>query len=54
MLDKDGKPIVSLPAKHVDIKYLEFTQEEREIYDALYKNAKSQFLGYAQEGTVLQ
>ncbi|ORY91570.1 SNF2 family N-terminal domain-domain-containing protein [Leucosporidium creatinivorum] len=54
MLDRDGKPIVSLPPKHVDIKYLEFTKEEREIYDALYKNAKSQFLGYAQEGTVLQ
>lgn len=54
MLDRDSKPIVSLPAKHIEIKYLQFTPEEREIYDALYKNAKSQFLGYAQEGTVLQ
>lgn len=54
MKDKDGKPIVSLPEKHIEIKYLDFSPEEREIYDALYKNAKSKFEGYAEEGTVLQ
>ncbi|GAA5863251.1 hypothetical protein JCM1840_002523 [Sporobolomyces johnsonii] len=54
MKDKDGRPIVSLPEKHVDVVHLDFTPEEREIYDALYRNAKSKFLGYAEEGSVLQ
>lgn len=53
MKDKDGNPIVSLPKKHIDVKYLQFSEEEREIYDALYKNAKSKFLDYADSGTVL-
>ncbi|KAM0788905.1 hypothetical protein ACM66B_002987 [Microbotryomycetes sp. NB124-2] len=53
MKDKDGNPIVKLPPKHIDIQYLTFSQEEREIYDAIYRNAKSQFLGYAEKGTVL-
>ncbi|GAA5920015.1 hypothetical protein JCM1841_000379 [Sporobolomyces salmonicolor] len=54
MKDKNGRPIVSLPEKHVDVVHLDFTPEEREIYDALYRNAKSKFLGYAAEGSVLQ
>ncbi|GAA5986669.1 hypothetical protein JCM10908_003851 [Rhodotorula pacifica] len=54
MRDKDGNPIVALPEKHVDIVHLDFTKEEREIYNALFQNAKSKFLGYAKEGTVMQ
>ncbi|KAI5480346.1 hypothetical protein MNV49_000921 [Pseudohyphozyma bogoriensis] len=54
MKDRDGKPIVSLPEKHIETIHLEFSEEERLIYEALYRNAKSKFLGYAQEGTVLQ
>ncbi|GAA6004576.1 hypothetical protein JCM11491_002156 [Sporobolomyces phaffii] len=54
MKDKDGNPIVSLPEKKIDIVHLDFTKEEREIYEALYANAKSKFLGYAKEGSVLQ
>ena len=54
MRDKDGNPIVSLPEKHIDIVHLDFSKDEREIYDALFQNAKSKFLGYAKEGTVLQ
>lgn len=54
MRDKDGKPIVALPEKHIDIVHLDFSKDERDIYDALFKNAKSKFLGYAKEGTVLQ
>jgi DNA repair protein RAD5 len=54
MKDKDGKPIVTLPEKKIDIVHLDFTKEEREIYEALYRNAKSKFLGYAAEGSVLQ
>ncbi|GAA5955129.1 hypothetical protein JCM3765_003203 [Sporobolomyces pararoseus] len=54
MKDKNGKPIVELPEKKIEIVELEFSQEEREIYQALYKNAKSKFLGYQQQGNVLQ
>jgi DNA repair protein RAD5 len=54
MRDKDGNPIVSLPEKHIDIAHLDFSKDEREIYNALFQNAKSKFLGYAKEGTVLQ
>lgn len=54
MRDKDGNPIVALPEKHVDIVHLDFSKDERDIYNALFQNAKSKFLGYAQEGTVLQ
>lgn len=54
MRDKDGNPIVALPEKHIQVVHLDFTDEERKIYDALYRNAKSKFLGYAEEGTVLQ
>ncbi|GAA5974575.1 hypothetical protein JCM5350_001200 [Sporobolomyces pararoseus] len=54
MKDKDGKPIVSLPEKKIQIVELEFSKEEREIYQALYKNAKSKFLGYQEQGNVLQ
>ncbi|BGP39099.1 DNA helicase rad5 [Rhodotorula kratochvilovae] len=54
MRDKDGNPIVALPEKHVDVVHLDLTPDERDIYDALFRNARSKFLNYAEEGTVLQ
>lgn len=54
MKDKNGDPIVSLPKKHIKVSYLNFSNQEREVYDALYANAKSKFLGYQKEGTVLK
>ncbi|GAA5841303.1 hypothetical protein JCM9279_000609 [Rhodotorula babjevae] len=54
MRDKDGNPIVTLPEKHLNVARLDFTEDERTIYDALFRNAKSRFLGYAAEGSVLQ
>lgn len=54
MKDKDGKPIVALPEKHIEIKYLDFSKPERLIYEALYRNAKSKFLDYEAKGTVTQ
>ncbi|GAA6039077.1 hypothetical protein JCM8097_005308 [Rhodosporidiobolus ruineniae] len=53
MKDKDGQPIVPLPPKHVQLVSLDFSPDERAIYSALFRNAKSKFLGYAREGTVL-
>ncbi|KAL8292853.1 hypothetical protein RQP46_000547 [Phenoliferia psychrophenolica] len=54
MKDRDGQPIVALPAKHVQAVTLKLSDDERVIYDALYKNAKSVFLGLQAEGTVMQ
>ncbi|TNY22091.1 SNF2 family N-terminal domain-containing protein [Rhodotorula diobovata] len=54
MRDKDGKPIVTLPEKHLHVERLDFSPDERAIYDALFRNAKSRFLDYAAEGSVLQ
>lgn len=42
-----------VPPKHLKIEYLTFSKEERIIYDALYKNAKTLFLGYAADDSVL-
>ncbi|GAA6012072.1 hypothetical protein JCM10207_005118 [Rhodosporidiobolus poonsookiae] len=54
MRDAHGQPIVVLPPKHISVVKLDFTPDERAIYRALYSNARSKFLGYAKEGTVLQ
>lgn len=53
MKDKDGNPIVALPPKHFSVEMLELSEAEREIYTAIYQNAKSKFLQYEKEGTVL-
>ncbi|SGY79936.1 BQ5605_C008g05254 [Microbotryum silenes-dioicae] len=54
MKDRNGNPIVSLPQKHIDVQYLDFSPDEREIYDRLYKSAKRKFLIYEGQGAVLQ
>lgn len=41
MKDKNGRPIVSLPEKHIDIQYLTFSEDERKIYDALCESASA-------------
>ena len=52
MKDKDGNPIISLPKKHVESVTLEFSKEEQFLYDALYRRAKSKFLGLTAQGKV--
>lgn len=52
MKDKDGKPIVSLPKKHISSVELDFSPEEQFLYDALYKRAKSRFLDLSARGAV--
>ncbi|EEB07436.1 ubiquitin-protein ligase E3 [Schizosaccharomyces japonicus yFS275] len=37
----DGSPIVELPQKHVHIERLEFTDPEKEIYDAVFAKART-------------
>lgn len=54
MKDRDGNPIVPLPPKNITEERLTFTPAEREIYERIYKDARSQFLGYKAEGNVMK
>ena len=54
MKDKDGNPIVPLPPKKIIDEYLDFSEQEREIYTKVYENARSRFLGFHSNGSILQ
>ncbi|KAJ3145249.1 DNA helicase rad5 [Geranomyces variabilis] len=49
----EGRPIVELPPKIVDKVLLNFTSEERDIYDALHTRSKTQFSNFVAAGSVL-
>ncbi|TKY71656.1 ATP-dependent helicase [Spatholobus suberectus] len=50
----DGEPIISLPPKSVELKKVEFSQEERDFYSRLEADSRAQFQEYADAGTVKQ
>ncbi|KAE8720301.1 glucose-induced degradation protein 8-like protein isoform X1 [Hibiscus syriacus] len=50
----DGKPIINLPPKVVELKKVEFTKEERDLYSRLESDSRAQFKEYAAAGTVKQ
>ncbi|KAF1872938.1 hypothetical protein Lal_00016044 [Lupinus albus] len=50
----DGEPIISLPPKHVKLKKVDFSQEERNFYSRLEADSRAQFQEYANAGTVKQ
>ncbi|KAJ3821535.1 SNF2 family N-terminal domain-containing protein [Lentinula raphanica] len=50
----DGKVLVELPPKDVALRRLVFTEEEREIYDAVEKKMQTQFNRFLRAGTVLK
>ena len=50
----DGKPLVKLPKKTIILKELDFTSEERTIYDAYEGNAKKIIEKYMKKGTLLR
>ncbi|PWN49493.1 hypothetical protein IE53DRAFT_380504 [Violaceomyces palustris] len=52
MKDKDGKPIVELPPKILDIKRLTFSPLERQIYENVYNRAFLQYSVMKANGTV--
>ena len=54
MKDSDGKSIVNLPKKTVQIVKLEFSPEERQIYNALYNKAKRKFDALSHKGMLLK
>lgn len=50
----DGKPILQLPERTVELQELEFTEEERSIYTAVETKSQVQFNKYLKAGTVLK
>lgn len=54
MRTPDGKLLVPLPPKHVEIVEIELSQAERDVYDYIYNRAKRDFLDNEQAGTVLK
>ncbi|XP_057986297.1 helicase-like transcription factor CHR28 isoform X2 [Hevea brasiliensis] len=50
----DGKPIITLPPKVVELKKVDFTDEERDFYTRLEIDSRAQFKEYAAAGTVKQ
>lgn len=50
MRDRDGKPIVDLPPRNVQLLPLEFSSSERKIYDAIYDRSKRKFLQLDEQG----
>ncbi|XP_022715926.1 helicase-like transcription factor CHR28 isoform X3 [Durio zibethinus] len=50
----DGKPIINLPPKVIQLKKVEFTKDERDFYSRLESDSRAQFKEYAAAGTVKQ
>lgn len=50
----DGEPIICLPPKHIQMKQVDFTEEERDFYSRLEADSRAQFAEYAAAGTVKQ
>ncbi|KAL0718778.1 hypothetical protein Bca4012_068101 [Brassica carinata] len=50
----DGKPIISLPPKSIELRKVDFTEEERDFYTNLESESRSQFQEYKEAGTVKQ
>ncbi|KAF9486204.1 hypothetical protein BDN70DRAFT_822530 [Pholiota conissans] len=50
----DGKNLIELPAKKIELAKLEFSEEEREIYSMVEARSQAKFNRYLREGTVLK
>ncbi|XP_078436766.1 helicase-like transcription factor CHR28 isoform X2 [Wolffia australiana] len=50
----DGKPIINLPPKIINLKKIEFSAPERDFYSRLEADSQEKFKGYADAGTVKQ
>ncbi|KAH9921663.1 P-loop containing nucleoside triphosphate hydrolase protein [Fomitopsis serialis] len=49
-----GEPLLQLPEKHVDLEFLEFSDEERQIYDSFEKRAQMQINRYIRDNTLVK
>lgn len=51
--DKQGRHIVQLPPKHVELVKLEFPPDERAFYQAVYDKSRAEFNGYVSSGSAM-
>eukprot|EP00271_Cylindrocystis_brebissonii_P023112 TRINITY_DN937_c0_g1_i1.p1 TRINITY_DN937_c0_g1~~TRINITY_DN937_c0_g1_i1.p1 ORF type:complete len:617 (-),score=143.17 TRINITY_DN937_c0_g1_i1:1130-2980(-) len=51
--DREGRPILELPAADVDIIKCQQTPEEKDFYEALHAKSKVKFNSFVEEGKVL-
>ncbi|KAH7468451.1 hypothetical protein KRP22_012090 [Phytophthora ramorum] len=51
--DKQGKMIVQLPPKHVELVKLEFSPDERAFYQAVYDKSRAEFNGFVASGSAM-
>lgn len=51
--DKEGRPILVLPPSETEVVECEFSEAERDFYDALYKKSKVKFDKFVEQGKVL-
>lgn len=54
MKTPDGKPLVPLPPKQIEIVKVELSETEREVYDYVYNKAKRTFSKNIEAGTVMK
>lgn len=54
MKDVDGKPIVDLPSKTIQMVHLDFTENERDVYDFISARARREYQQNAMAGTVMK
>lgn len=50
---RDGNRIVTLPPKNIHIEKLQFTEEEKDFYQAVYYRSKTKFDTYVNEGNIM-
>ncbi|KAG0522763.1 hypothetical protein BDA96_07G065700 [Sorghum bicolor] len=50
----NGKPIINLPPKTINLKKVDFTQEERSFYLTLEERSRQRFKAFAAAGTLKQ
>lgn len=50
----DGKPILELPPRNVDVVHTPFSDDERGFYNALEQRTRERFNAYVKAGTVMK
>jgi len=54
MKTPDGKPLVPLPPKHIEIVDIELSETERAVYEHIFSRAKRSFFANVEAGTVMK
>ncbi|KAK4119600.1 hypothetical protein N657DRAFT_581311 [Parathielavia appendiculata] len=54
MKTPDGKPLVALPPKQIEIVDIELSKSERDVYDYIFTRAKRTFFANVEAGTVMK